>query len=70
MTVVKMKTKAAMPEQVEAHGDAGNGISPPAPMKALEATSPAKPRIVMALVSALRILLPPLLGFEIGRAHV
>ena len=55
MTVVKMKTKAEMPEQVEAPEAVGNGISPPAPMKAPDATSPAKPRIVMALVSALRI---------------
>ena len=65
MTVVKMKTKAEMPEQVEAPEAVGNGISPPVPMKALEAASPAKPRPIVLLVSALRALLPPLLGFAV-----
>ena len=66
MTVVKMKTKPAMPEQVVAPDGVGNGISLSPPMKALEANlPPAKPRIVMALVSALRTLFPPLLGFAV-----
>ena len=65
MTVVKMKTKAEMPEQVEAPEAVGNGSSLPAPMKALEATSPAKPRPIVLLVSALRTLVPPLLGFAV-----
>jgi nitrate/nitrite transport system permease protein len=64
MTVVKMKTKPAMPEQVEAPGAVGNERSLPTLMKAPEADpTPAKPRVVILLAAALRTLLPPLLGF-------
>ena len=65
MTVVKIRAKKEIPEQV-APVTAGNENRPPAPVTALEANPPlAKPRIVVALALALRTLLPPLLGFAV-----
>ncbi len=62
MAVVKIKAKQEIPEQIAAVTES----NPPAPIKAPEAgPPPAKPRIVMTLVSALRALFPPLLGFAV-----
>jgi nitrate/nitrite transport system permease protein len=65
MSVVKIRTREAVTDEIEAQEAAGNG-SRPVPMKTPEASPPpAKPRTVVLLVAALRTLLPPLLGFAV-----
>ncbi|MBI3779135.1 MAG: nitrate ABC transporter permease [Gammaproteobacteria bacterium] len=66
MSVVKIRTKEAAPEMIEAQETAGNGNRQPAPVKTPEVSPPpAKPRAVIMLVTALRTLFPPLLGFAV-----
>jgi nitrate/nitrite transport system permease protein len=65
MSVVKIRTREAVTDEIEAQEAAGNG-SRPVPMKTQEAgPPPAKPRPLVMLVAALRTLLPPLLGFAV-----
>jgi nitrate/nitrite transport system permease protein len=65
MTVVKIRTKQEIPEQI-APVTAGNESRQPAPVTALETNPPpVKPRIVVLATAALRALLPPLLGFAV-----
>src|SRR5512135_2386540 len=65
MNVVKIRTKEAVPDEIEAQETAGNE-SRPVPMKTPEISPPpAKPRALVMLTAALRTLLPPLLGFAL-----
>ena len=65
MSVVKIRTKEAVPDEIAAQETAGNE-NLPVPMKAPEASlPPAKRRAATMLAAALRTLLPPLLGFAV-----
>ena len=65
MTVVKIRTKQEIPEQIAAVNES-NESRQPAPVTALETNPPpAKPRIVLLLASVLRWSVPPLLGFTV-----
>jgi len=66
MSVVKIRTKEAVPEKIEAQETADNENRQPAPIKTPEASPPpAKPRALVMLGAVVRTLLPPLLGFAV-----
>ncbi len=66
MSVVKIRTKEAVPDKIEAQETTDNETRHSVPVKAPEAgPRAAKPRALVMLAAAMRTLLPPLLGFAV-----